>query len=1161
MIQFSSLRISGFKSFVDKTELEIGPGLNGIVGPNGCGKSNLVEALRWVMGETSAKRMRGSGMEDVIFSGTDQRSARNFAEVSLLLNNKTRNAPAAYNGHDDIEVTRRIERDRGSDYKINGKNARARDVQMLFADTVTGANSPSLVSQGHVTRMINSKPHERRLILEESAGIAGLYARRHEAEIRLKAADNNLSRVHDTLQSMESRLNQLKRQARQASKYKNLSAQIRQMELTIAYLEWRFMLDKQEKCSQDFVLAESLVAEKLITVTQLTKTQNTQAEDLPALRKKETELAAALQKYKLEFQNHEEEAARYIQNLKETKSQLEQAETDAKHETQSLEECARLLTQIETEHNNLIEDQKSDEDKLKKKQTECDDLKVKVANLEERFSSLKESAAEGRARKASLEKQIERNEENLEALQIRKTKATQEKNTLVIDENSQAAIHNLSDKIEKLEERISTKSKNTETLRSDLAATDELVEQARKDMSRAEKELAECVAEIKVLESFFEADNAGEFAPVIDDIATSPGYEKALSRALGNALMASLDTNAPSCWLDKAASKALPTLPSGITSIAQNVSAPSHLRAALSQIGIVPAGYDAEKLITQLQPGQSVVSVDGDLWRWDGYHVQASASDQQTIHLEQKNKLKELEQKQSKYKEVFDTAQQMFQKAADKQKTEKEKYEQLLSEIKNSENSLRELRPALTKIREKNLKIESEQKRYADQIESIDEDIQKLNITLENDRVAFNAMEQRAENEADNEDEIEDIKQQLEELREDYQNAVREFDRTEQIQSTRRARAQAIADDRVSLKNRSIRASEHMKTIKTRIEALKERLKELEENPVSLQGDHEKILNKISEMEAARNKAAEQLSAQENELAETTRALKEAESVLGTAREDRARTQAVLGSANEQLQVMVTVIKEQFQMPPEQLSQHAALDLAQYQPDNLVSLKQERDQLNRDRDAIGPVNLRAEGETEELEKELTTLLHERNDLVQAIEELRGAISKINKEAKERLNNAFDHVNAHFQNLFGRLFAGGKAYLELIEHDDPAQSGLEIYAQPPGKALQSLSLLSGGEQTLASIALIFAMFLTNPSPICVLDEIDAPLDDANVDRVCDLLEEIAERGETRFLIITHHRLSMARMDRLYGVTMSEKGVSQLVSVDLQQSFDFLDKKVA
>jgi chromosome segregation protein len=322
MIQFSRLRINGFKSFVDRTELEIAPGLNGIVGPNGCGKSNLVEALRWVMGENSAKRMRGDGMEDVIFNGTAQRSKRNIAEVSLLLDNSARTAPAAYNGSDEIEVVRKIERDHGSSYKINGKTVRARDVQMLFADTVTGANSPAMVSQGRITQIINSKPHERRIILEESAGISGLYARRHEAEIRLKAADANLLRIEDILGSMEGRLSALKRQARQATRYRNLSTQIRQMEILVAYMEWQVLDQKMSATRAAFETAESAVAEKLGAVTQLTKTQTTQSQDLPALRQKEAEIAAALQSQKVALQRIEDEAGRIAQNLEETRTHL-----------------------------------------------------------------------------------------------------------------------------------------------------------------------------------------------------------------------------------------------------------------------------------------------------------------------------------------------------------------------------------------------------------------------------------------------------------------------------------------------------------------------------------------------------------------------------------------------------------------------------------------------------------------------------------------------------------------------------------------------------------------------------------------------------------------------------------------------------------------------
>lgn len=350
MVQFSRLRIHGFKSFADRTELEIGQGLNGVVGPNGCGKSNLVEALRWVMGENSARRMRGDGMEDVIFSGTARRTSRNLAEVALVLDNSARKAPSAWNSSDEIEIIRRIERDHGSSYKINGRNVRARDVQMLFADTVTGANSPAMVSQGRITQIINSKPLERRLILEESAGISGLYVRRHEAELRLKAADTNLLRIEDILRSMEDRLGALKKQAKQAARYRNLSAQIRQMEILVAWLEWSAVEERLKGTRSAFESAESQVAERLGAVTQLTKTQTTQSLDLPALRQKEAEVAAALQTQKIALHRLDDEAARIEQAIAETRQQLAQSENDHAHETQSLNENAQTLERMEQEH-------------------------------------------------------------------------------------------------------------------------------------------------------------------------------------------------------------------------------------------------------------------------------------------------------------------------------------------------------------------------------------------------------------------------------------------------------------------------------------------------------------------------------------------------------------------------------------------------------------------------------------------------------------------------------------------------------------------------------------------------------------------------------------------------------------------------------------------
>ncbi len=1161
MVQFSKLRLSGFKSFVDKTELDIGPGLNGIVGPNGCGKSNLVEALRWVMGESSAKRMRGGGMEDVIFAGTDKRSSRNFAEVSLLLDNSERRAPSAYNNSDELEVVRKIEKDKGSGYKINGRNARARDVQMLFADTVTGANSPSLVSQGHVTRMINAKPQDRRLILEESAGIAGLYARRHEAELRLKAADSNLLRLEDIVGSMEGRLNSLKRQARQASKYKNISAQIRQLELVITYLEWQALVQKQNDIKLEFNTAESVVADKLTTVTQLTKTQNTQIEELPPLRKQEMEAAAELQKYKLEFQRLEDEITRHKNDVQDAKTQIHQTNIDLQHEEQTLEETTQLLDRIDIEFEELKIEQSNSDAVHEDKKSARDALNIEVIQLEERFSALKESAAATRARENALSAQIERNENRMAVLLERKETSLLAKDNLVIDLDANDKISQYEQQIIDFETHVHKINDKTEGAKAKIIDAEDSTDKSRIKLSDAEKAYAEFSAEIGMLERFFQNNEAEDFLPVLDSIITEAGFERALSRALGDSLMASLDENAPSSWsglIDGAVPQELPT---GMESLLPHVQAPDELKPSLSQIGFIDDSSLGDALIQNLKVGQSLVAADGTYWRWDGYCVKAHATDHHSIHLEQKNKLIELEAKRDDVQSQVQNAQEELSKTLSAQQEAKDFYNNLLDNIKNIEAELRQVRPALQSLKDKNVRVESEQKRFSDQIKTIEEDIKSLSETIVNDKAAYDAVldsQSEGENSADL---IETVKLELEETKENYHNAVREYDRLAQEQSTRSARIQAIADERISLKNRAIRGTEQTKKLRDRQDTLNTRLKELKSKPLSAPNSDDDMLSFIAELETKRTLVAERLARCEEDVSITNKALKEAESILGSAREDRARAQAMYASVNEQLSTLNHDIEEKFEMKPQALGTHIAVDLVKYQSGDLPALKSDKEKLTRQRDMIGSVNLCAEEEADTLEAELTTLLHERNDLMQAIEELRGGINKINKEARERLKIAFDHVNAHFQRLFMRLFKGGKAYLELIESDDPLGAGLEIYAQPPGKSLQALSLLSGGEQTLASIALIFGMFLTNPSPICVLDEIDAPLDDANVDRVCDLLDEIAERGETRFLVITHHRLSMARMDRLYGVTMYEKGVSQLVSVDLQKSFEFIDQQVA
>lgn len=1160
MIQFEKIRLSGFKSFVDKTELEIGPGLTGIVGPNGCGKSNTVEALRWVMGENSAKRMRsgGGGMEDVIFNGTSSRPARNFAEVSLLLNNSTRTAPAAYNDSDEIEVTRKIERDHGSTYRINGKIVRARDVQMLFADTVTGANSPALVSQGRVTAMINAKPQERRLVLEESAGVSGLYVRRHEAELRLRAADQNLQRVQDLVGSMEGRYNTLKKQSRQAQKYKNLSHQIKELETTIAYLEWRIQVSRADTTRKTFADAESQVATHMATVVQLTKTQNSQAEDLPALRKAEAEAAAALQANRMELQRLDDQERDLQNQLDESRAQHKQTLADLTHEEHGLGESSNILSRLEEEERILSESRRNEESDLTQKKTIKADLEDKVMKLEADYETFMQKTAETKAARQRIEQQINADKSRSLVADERKEKLEGDLARARSQFDNNAEIDDLKSSIIALESETTALRTTQESFEQNLTSAREQLETARQTRQDAERRKSEIDSEIKALERILNADTQSLFKPVLDDIKPDKGFEKALSRALGDTLMASKDKEAPSVWLDFAENNIdVPALPAGTKKLEPHVQSPSYLKRALNFIAVVDTQDQGDAIAATLKPGQSIVSLDGAYWRWDGLHIKANASDRHAILMQQKNRLEDITREKPDVEWQYLESADKANAAQEKQKSIQTELDSIRTDLRRKEQDLSGKQSALNRITEQRSSLFAEIAKCEEALKRTDEDIvsyqdsmkisQRELSTYNEDMMAAHAAE------------VEQLRGVLSETRDSYNHAVRALDQLTQEQGRRMARMHVIADERNHHTNRSIRSRERLKELKAREASLLEKLAEMEHRPKTMDGNREAMMNSIYHLEKARSEAGDNLSKVESELAITTRALKEAEAILGEAREARAHAQAMVSSAQEQLEQIVAGIAEQFEQQPEYLKEHATASIFAETGElpALEPLKSQKEKFVRERDQIGPVNLQSEEEAAALEAELGTIFRERDDLTQAIEELRDGIGKLNKEARERLTAAFEIVNGHFKALFGKLFVGGQAHLKLIESEDPLQSGLEIFAQPPGKTLQSLSLLSGGEQTLASIALIFAMFLTTPSPICVLDEIDAPLDDANVDRVCNLLDDIAARGETRFLIITHHRLTMARMDRLYGVTMSERGVSQLVSVDLNKQMDFLE----
>jgi len=857
-MKFKKIKVTGFKSFVDPTEITIEEGLTGIVGPNGCGKSNVVESLRWCMGETSPKSMRSTGMEDVIFSGTSDRPARNNAEVTISLDNKDRTAPAEFNEEEEIQIKRKIEKDRGSEYRINGKEVRARDVQRLFADLSTGAHSPSLISQGRVGALINAKPIDRRAVLEEAAGISGLHSRRHEAELKLKAAETNLQRLKDIMRQLNSQITNLKKQAQQAETYKTISSEINRLEGVVMYLKWYNLKESFEKSNENLQSSESEIRKYTLEVTQATTSQAKANEKIQPLREKEIEAAAKLNRINLERESldHEEE------RIKEAKNNLErtiqQIIGDFEREQFQLKDASKDLEILNAKKNHTDNDQgihEVDNEKIDSLKEEKDQLEVQIADLEkniEQYNTIKNSKRDDWQR------------------------------TIVSNENI---------------------------------------------MSK---------------------------------------------------------------------------------------------QSTLKEV----EGYDDTSNWTKIFTDKFYAS------------------------------LSEISQKVSEAEEISNKAKTAYEKAS--------------NDAKDAATLSLELRE---KLRQK------------------------------------------------------DIEQK-------YSDWTYEFQRL----------------------NKSIKsANEHIEELTLRKKKSEEELKKISSRPEEIAQRRGQLIETKGFAETERQFAADRLAEADNELKKIEGSLRSAQNDLANIRESKGRTEATKELAESRLKELDEESQEKFYCKPQNIIQKLEItDDLEAMRFNMDRNEAKLDRLKQQRETMGAVNLRADLETKEIDDELETMSKEKNELDAAIKKMRESIEELNKEGRARLLKAFDTVNNHFKDVFVKLFNGGKAHLELVDADDPLDAGLEMMVSPPGKKLQSMSLLSGGEQALTAMSLIFAIFLTNPSPICVLDEVDAPLDDANVERFCNLLDDISAKTQTKFMIITHHALTMSRMDRLFGVTMAERGVSQIVSVDLKRA---------
>lgn len=1154
MSNFSRLRLHGFKSFVDKTDLDIGPGLTGVVGPNGCGKSNLVEALSWVMGETSAKRLRGSGMEDVIFNGTTGRPARNSAEVSVVLDNRGRTAPALFNAVDEIEVVRRIERDMGSSYYVNSKPVRARDVQMLFADMAIGAHSAAIVSQGRIAAIINAKPAERRQVLEESAGVSGLYVRRHEAELRLKAADANLARLQDVIAGLETQLDSLKRQSRQATRYKNISGEIKELETKLALAEWMIARTTKAEAEQEFTQSESLVAERMARVAELNRIQIEQSESVPPLRERQAETAAAWQAQNFELRRLDDEEQHITSQIEEARSALEQISHDRSHEEQTASENETTLSKLEMEEKELHA-QSDVAGEIQRLTDERGEKELDVFRLQENYQATLEKAANLKATRATLQNQLSQDEHRLNSIKARAESLRTQISEKRAQQEAAAPTQGLGEEIDVVEIELNTKRDAEKSARDALDTAQQKLEEARASQQSSREALSKIQSEVNALESVLKSESQSGFRPVLEEIKADEGFEAALSKALGDTIMASTETDAPMVWSGKAAHVSAPAFPSGVTSLRPHIKAPEALQLALSFIGFVENDAAGEQAAPDLQAGQSIVSRDGSYWRWDGLYIRAKAMDRNAIRLKNKNRMEELQGQLPAVQSASENAASALQAAQEQVQACRSSVQSLEQEVRTLDRTLANKRVELQRAIEKRSSTESEIAKLEEALSIAGEDIERLEAAVFTHQTSMESFDDTALEQQNVE--VEQRKLALAAAQAALSEASAALEVFQQDISRREARMRAIADERVNLNNRSIRAKERLRHLDERETTMKGRLEEIEKRPEEISAARLSLLDNLKTMENAKNEASDALASAEKALFETNRDLKEAENLLMETREARAKAQATMEAAGGSIEIIGQSIHDQFAMSPDELWESSEMDLEKLNAEPIDKLRGKRDRLIRERDGMGPVNLRADVESQEVEQQLSKLSQERGDLTQAIEELRGGIHKLNKEARERLQQAFDTVNGHFQVLFTRLFGGGQAHLAFVDSDDPLEASLEIFAQPPGKSLQSLSLLSGGEKTLASTALIFAMFLTNPAPICVLDEIDAPLDDANVDRVCTMLEEIVSQCSTRFIIITHHRLTMARMDRLYGVTMSERGVSQLVSVDLQGELDFLE----
>ena len=1131
-------KLQGFKSFAEPTEVVIGRGLTGIVGPNGCGKSNLIEALRWGVGETSSKSMRAeNGMEDLIFAGTQTRPPRNSAEVVVTMDNSARLAPVEFNNADVLDIARRMERGEGSSYRINGKPALARDVQVLFKDAGFGAKSSAIVSQGKVAAIINAKPSERRSILDEAAGTAGLATRRHEADLRLRGTEQNLERAEALEKGLSDQLGSLRKQARQAARRREIDGLVRRAEATAFLVRWRMAASRIAAATSAHEANEGVVKQMMIDL-QASASKLAQLESMTApltARRSEAETALALARVAIESIRKETAAAR---------NALAAAQKNAARTESDLERERSALAESDTEYEDLKDQLAMAEDD---RQYDAVLTEEAAAVAEEAKALLDEAAAglemastehvrastERKAMTDRLSRDAEQERQLVAKLSLLRTRLEQLASELTSLPQPSAEIEELSAAVEDLEHALASAEEEGLLAREAEAAARSALDVARAALALMENELA----------GLQSADRSGSLA---GRLSADPGHEPALAIVLGEGINASLGQDGERWWslTDVRASH-----PEGTRPLAEFVRVPEELQAAISGVGVAETDAAAETAAAALSPGQAVVTRDGRIWRWDGFRSSTDAAAADDIR--RAGRMQQLVAEIAAAREALASALKSHETASMASSTAAERERGARDALKNMRVSLDRARNSQEQAIRRRAELEAQISTAQDSETSLAEEIDAASARK-----------------AETEDALRELplphlaEAALAAARTKHGTASRAYeaersklDRVRREADTRLVLIQSIRQKVAEFDKRLAASKAMIAELLRRAAEIREEIVQHEDSVAAAPEREAEAMEALEEAAAAHEAAVEAARDSEQKLADARVETKTLEIQLAERREERARLLAEIKAFGDAGAELAREISDRLECTGDRLAEVAGVEPDAELPE-LDACEARIQRLQRERETLGIVNLLADDQLRDVEAKLGEANKVRDELREAVRRLRDSIAKFDRERRERLTEAFSSLDTNFQDLFSRLFNGGQAYLKLSGSDDILEAGLEIYAAPPGKKMQSMSLLSGGEQALTALAMIFAAFLIRPAPVCVLDEVDAALDDANVDRMCSLVMDMAKET-TRFLVITHRALTMARCDRLYGVTMAERGVSRLASLDMDQAVAFVE----